>query len=240
MKYQLIPYQFEAVLEKFPVPSSEHLPYLDERTKISIANAWENFTVLDNYGRVWIISEKVHVLLRTNRDNAKYIIGGVPDDDKYRDGENLYIRGSTIYQILDYNIQNARSLQRENYIRFSELFYRAIRDCSRARELRAEFYEHLRVTVGYLKQKRINQLKIENDELTGELLDLKTCEFSHICSVSLFPELAGLLDNGLILNKTTHEKITQYRINDEKELLQLCEIEGWSKDWFDDYKNLLL
>lgn len=238
MKYQLIPYQFEAVLEKFPVPSSDHLPYLDDRTKVSIGNAWENFTVLDNYGRVWIIAEKVHVLLRTNRDNAKYIIGGVPDDDKYRDGEKLYIRGSTIYQILDYNIQNARSLQRENYIRFSELFYRAIRDCSRARELRAEFYEHLRVTVGYLKQKRINQLKIKNDELTGDPIELKTCEFSHICSVSLFPELAGLLDNGLILNKETHDKITQYRINDEKELLQLCEVEGWSKEWYSEYKIL--
>jgi hypothetical protein len=40
--------------------------------------------------------------------------------------------------------------------------------------------------------------------------------------------LAGLLENGLIINKTTHEKITQLRINDENELLQLCELEGWS------------
>jgi len=103
----LIPYQFEAVLEKFPVPSSEHLSYLDGRTKVAIANAWENY----NYGHVWISSQKVHILLRTNRDNAKYIIGGVPDSDKYRDGKKLYIRGSTIYQILDYNIQNTRSLQ---------------------------------------------------------------------------------------------------------------------------------
>jgi len=231
----LIPYQFEAVLEKFPVPSSTHLSYLDERTKVAITNAWENFTVLDNYGRVWIVSEKVHVLLRTNRDNAKYIIGGVPDNDKYRDGNKLYIRGSTIYQILDYNIQNARSLQRENYIRFSELFYRAIRDCSRARELRAEFYEHLNRTIGYLKQRRINQLEVEHDELTGKELHLKSCEFSHIRSVSLFPELAGLIGNGLIINKSTHEKITQLRINDEKELLQLCELEGWSISWHDKY-----
>ena len=238
MNHPLIPYQFETVLEKFPVPSSEHLSYLDDRTKVAIANAWENFTVLDNYGRVWISSQKVHILLRTNRDNAKYIIGGVPDSDKYRDGKKLYIRGSTIYQILDYNIQNARSLQRENYIRFSELFYRAIRDCSRARELRAEFYEHLNRTIGYLKQRRINQLEIKQDELTGEPLHLKSCEFSHIRSVSLFPELAGLLENGLIINKSTHEKITQLRINDENELLQLCELEGWSTAWHEDFKVL--
>lgn len=239
MKYQLIPYHFEAVLEKFRLPSSEHLPYLDDKTKVSIINAWENFTLLDNYGRIWIISDKVHVLLRTNRDNAKYIIGGVPDIDKYRDGEKLYIRGSTIYQILDYNIQNARSLQRENYIRFSELFYRAIRDCSRARELRAEFYEYLNRTIGYLKQKRLTQLENKIDELTGKELHLKTCEFSHIRSVSLFPELAGLLENGLIINKETHSKITEYHINDEKELLELCKMEGWSLDWYLKYEKLL-
>jgi hypothetical protein len=238
MNYPLIPYQFETVLKKFTVPNSKHLTYLDNRTKVAIANAWEKFTVLDNYGRVWINSKKVHILLRTNRDNAKYIIGGVPDSDKYRDGKELYIRGSSIYQILDYNIQNARSLQRENYIRFSELFYQAIRDCSRARELRAEFYEHLNRTIGYLKQRRINKFKLEYDELTGKPLNLKSCEFSHIRSVSLFPELAGLLENGLIINKITHDKITQFSINDENELLELCELEGWSTNWYDDFGKL--
>ena len=113
---------------------------------------------------------------------------------------------------MDYNIQNARSLQRENYIRFSELFYRAIRDCSRARELRAEFYEHLNRTIGYLKQRRINQLKIENDELTGEPLHPKSCEFSHIRSVSLFPELSGLLENGLIVNKKLIQKLQKIEL----------------------------
>jgi len=58
--------------------------------------------------------------------------------------------------------------------------------------LRAEFYEHLNRTIGYLKQRRINQLEIKQDELTGDPLHLKSCEFSHIRSVSLFPELAGL------------------------------------------------
>jgi len=46
------------------------------------------------------------------------------------------------------------------------------------------------------------------------------------------------IENGLIINKTTHEKITQLRINNENELLQLYELEGCQllgmrvlKDW---------
>ena len=120
----------------------------------------------------------------------------------------------------------------------SQLFYRAIRDCDHAKVLRYEFYEHLKRIIGSLKQKRINQFEIKRDELTGNPLHLKSCEFSHIRSVSLFPELAGFLENGLIINKTTHDKITSFRINDENELLQLCEQEGWSTDWHEGFKAL--
>ena len=46
------------------------------------------------------------------------------------------------------------------------------------------------------------------------------------------------IENGLIINKTTHEKITQLRINDENELLQLCELEGWLTAWHESFKVL--
>ncbi len=128
---------------------------LNETTKNSISNAWEEYAVFDEFGRVWIISDKIHILLRTSRENAKYIVGGISDNNKYRDGDILYIRGSEIYKILDETLQNARSFRRENYIWFSELFYRAIRDCDRGCLLRTAFYEHLNKTISSLKQKRI-------------------------------------------------------------------------------------
>ncbi|MNR27656.1 hypothetical protein D3C85_1449370 [compost metagenome] len=139
--------------------------------------------------------------------------------------------------MLDFNIQNARSLQRENYIRYSELFYKAIRDCSRARELRAEFYEHLNRSIGRLKQQRLGVSCL--DELTGEFLDIPSCEFSHIRSVSLYPELAGLVENGLLVNKATHREITRNSINDERELLQLCQLNGWNTNWYNNYTLII-
>ncbi|NEW60983.1 hypothetical protein GSY74_06765 [Sulfurovum sp. bin170] len=49
---------------------------MNETTKNSISNAWEEYAVFDDFGRVWIISDKIHVLLRTSKENAKYIVGG--------------------------------------------------------------------------------------------------------------------------------------------------------------------
>lgn len=237
MTKKIIPYEFEKASGAYQQPTSEDR-YLNESTKSAIKNAWDSFSVLDSFGRVWVQANCVHTLLRTSKANANYLIGGIADYDKYREGTQLYIRGTAICQLLDFNIQNARSLQRENYIRFSELFYKAIRDCSRARELRAEFYEHLQRIVGRLKQDRICSFGIKYDELTNEPLDLRNCEFSHIRSVSLFPELAGLMENGLIVNKDTHDQITRNAINDEEELLQLCEMNNWNTSWFNQYSLL--
>jgi hypothetical protein len=231
---KIIPYEFEQAAGSYQEPTLD-AQYLNESTKAAIRNAWDTCSVLDNFGRVWVHSGSVHTLLRTTKNNANYLIGGVVDSDKYREGAELYIRGTAICQLLDFNIQNARNLQRENYIRFSELFYKAIRDCSRARELRAEFYEHLGRVTGKLKKDRVSSLGIQFDELTNHPLVFQTCEFSHIRSVSLFPELAGLIENGLIVNKETHDEITKNGINDESELYQLCTIKGWNTGWFNNY-----
>lgn len=236
MKNHLVPYYFENALGNYNPPNGNGLNYLNDNTKTAIQNAWDEFAFIDNIGRVWIISDKLHVILRTNPENAKYIVGGISDYDKYIDAGNLYIRGNAVFNILDYNIQNARGMQRENYLRFSELFYRAIRDCSRARELRAEFYDHIKNILPSLKQKRLNTFNIQRDELTGENICFQTCEFSHIRSVSLYPELSSLIENGLIVNKITHNLITTNNINDEEELKAFSNLQGWSIEWYNHYK----
>ncbi len=81
----------------------------------------------------------------------------------------------------------------------------------------------------------MSALTLQYDELTGEILEYQSCEFSHIRSVSLFPQFASLIENGLIVNKKTHEEITKYNINDEHELYNLCELKGWSLEWYEGY-----
>jgi hypothetical protein len=234
----IIPFNYESIHGQYSIPDIQnHKLHINAVT--AIINAWNEIAVIDDYGRVWVNSEKIHIVLRTTKENASYMIAGLGDDQKYRTGKNLFIRGESIYYLLDYGIQNARSILRENYIKHSQLLYIAIRDCSRARELRAEHYEYISKIVKSLKQKRINQRSIRHDELTGELLHGASAEFSHIRSVSVFPHLAGFVENGLIVNKTTHNVITSMNINDEEQLIELCNNYGWKTNWYSEYKNYI-
>lgn len=236
MTHGIIPFDNRPVQGSYDVPAI-HNDKLTPRAIQGIVNAWDNLTVLDDYGRPWIKAEGVHVVLRTSKDNAAYLIAGLSDDQKYRTGSDLFVRGESICYLLDSSILNARSMLRENYIKYSQLLYIAIRDCSRARELRGEHYEHIKKIVRTLKNKRINEFQVDFDELTGEALHGATAEFSHVRSVSLFPALASHFDNGLIVNKATHKIITANNINDENELLNLCDLNGWDTSWYHEYGN---
>ena len=90
-----------------------------------------------------------------------------------------------------------------------------------------------------LKSKRIKKYNIKEDELTGKNIDIRTCEFSHIRSVSMYQEYSDNIENGLIVNKETHDKITRKEINDEDELYDLCIDNGWNLQWYEKYKKHL-
>ncbi|MEZ9367200.1 hypothetical protein AB4167_22175 [Vibrio sp. 10N.286.49.E11] len=241
MSRGMIPFDQRSVSGSYDVPSLNS-DKLSNSAVQGIINAWDNNTVIDVYGRPWIKSDTVHIVLRTNKDNAAYLIGGLSSEYKYRDTTGLYVRGDGICLLLDSSILNARSMLRENYVKYSQLLYIAIRDCSRARELRGEHYEHVKKLIKTLKRKRINEYEVDFDELTGEVLHGASAEFSHIRSVSIYPELASHIENGLIVNKSTHRIITQNGINDENELLDLCDLNDWDVSWyhnFDDYLEQL-
>jgi hypothetical protein len=211
---------------------------LHERTVSSIINAWNNSTVIDYCGRPWLNSEALYIVLRTTRANAAYMAAGLEDNLRHFDGNNTYIKGEGVCFLLDSMITNARSLLRENYVKYSQLLYIAIRDCSRARELRAEHYESTKKILKNLKANRL-RLSIEYDELTGLTLNKLSCEFSHIRSVSLYPDFSAYVENGLLVNKEVHNIITSSNILDENQLLDLCYKNGWSTAWYQAYLDFL-
>ncbi|ACI51387.1 hypothetical protein Gdia_1609 [Gluconacetobacter diazotrophicus PA1 5] len=233
MSNPIVPYSFTSPAGDYSIPRIQN-DLLNQSTINSIKNAWDSAAIIDSSGRVWINSQYMHTILRTTPQNSRYLIGGIDDSNKHIDGDYLFVRGSSILEILDVNIQCARGLARENYLRVSEAFYRAIRDCDKARITRAEFYEHLMTVKQRLKQQRISMSCI--DELDGSPLDIASCEFSHIRSVAIYPHLSGLIGNGLIVNKETHNIITNNGINDEHELLELCQNLGWNTDWYSVYQ----
>ena len=116
----------------------------------------------------------------------------------------------------------------------SEQFYNAIDRCETVRAIRLEYDSQKVDARKSLKPKRRRKYKIKFDELTGAPLK-RNAEFSHIRSYSMYKHLSDNIDNGLLVNKEIHQLITERGINDENQLLALCQEQGWKTDWYETY-----
>lgn len=203
-----------------------------------IISAWENGGNLDVYGRVWIDTCYLPQILRTNGGNARYLLGRISDRFKMVVDGVEYVRGTEIGKLIDMGIQSADTRSKERNLRYSRDVYNSIVDSETAQLLRADRMEQIRIEKRKLKSKRMRRYNITRDELTGEILDRTNCQFSHIRSWSMYPELATNIENGHIVNRQTHDIITSNEINDEDELLSLCDKMGWDTEWYDSYINM--
>jgi len=228
---------------KFELPPDSKL---DSRTFKSIYNAWMTTTIVDPNGIVWISTSLLHRVLRTDKATASFHIdNSILEEDKKQYEGSLYVRGNVISGLIDKILQSAGSIKRETYIRYSEETYRQIRDSKDARLIRNERYEHLNTFRPLLKKTRLRSLKITKDELTGKPFEIisqkpkKYCvanmQFSHIRSVAVYPDLSDRTWNGLITHKDIHKIITARVINNEEQLVSLCDENGWTTDWYSDY-----
>ena len=203
----------------------------------SVKNSWNNCTYIDNMGIMWIEKSRIDGILRTNKATAKYILKDIPDSSRRRIAGKEYFRAYEIGKILDEFIQKEGVGRRKEYLKYSEKIYKAIRDSDTAENIRTTYIKQLQDSRKNLKSRRIRKYKIEKDELTGEKLIKKTAEFSHIRSYALFKDIADDIENGLIVNKDTHEIITKRGINDEDELYSLCEEMDWDVEWIKKFRK---
>lgn len=227
---EIIPYAHPASSFSYAIPPSEEGQY--KNTITSIKNAWNNSTYLDNSGKAWVDTNNLHSILRTNKNNARYILAKISDENKINFNNKTYIRGYEISMQIDKLIQECGSGTKCNYLKYSEKNYTSIRDCDKGKLLRSETEGRLAQGRKKLKKKRMKCYKIKSDELTGMALDIKNSDFSHIRSYSLYPLLADNIKNGLIVNKSTHKIITEESINDEDDLYNLCKKNGWATNWY--------
>ncbi len=210
----------------------------NEKVINEIINAWRNGGNLDVFGRVWIDTCYLPQILRTNNANARYLLGRISDRLKMVSDGREYVRGTEIGRLIDMGIQSADTRSKERNLRYSRDVYNSIVDSETAQLLRADRMEQFRVDKRKLKNRRMRKYNITIDELTGEMLDTVNCQFSHIRSWSMYPELATNIDNGHIVNKQTHDIITAHEINDEDELLSLCVERGWDTEWYESYIDM--
>lgn len=222
---------------KYENPNSD---YIDNKKVVqAIQNAWKNSCVLCNDGNIWVYTKNLHTILRTTKDIAKYYVQQVSKNNKQKIDDDTIVKGCEIIYILDERLQNAGEIQKEKYLKYSNDTYSSIRDCDKAKLIRAEYYEMMKTYKNKLKKERIKKFTITKDELTNENLNKKNSEFSHIRSFSIYKDLATNIYNGLIVNKDTHKIITENKINDEDELYDLCEKQKWNIDWYEKYKEMI-
>lgn len=203
-----------------------------------IVNAYSQTAYFDNHGVMWIEASKLAEILRTNKQNAQYILSNhIPDDAKQNSSGKVYVRGYEIKRIIDRHIQEEGLGTRKQYLKYSEDIFNAIRDCDTAENIRNIYQNQLQGDRKKLKSKRIKKYAIKFDELTGKKLKKISAEFSHIRSYALFRDMSDNIENGLIVNKDTHKLITKKGINDEEELLELCKEMGFNTSWYERFRN---
>ena len=238
MMHDLLPFKGESVKGLYKKPSTEQFGHLDSKTKKGIDNAWDKIGIINDEGIVWVESSKLHTVIRTTKGSAKYWVSKLNKNEKIvATNGDIYVSGSSLCKKLDEQVYHAGKLNREDYLEYAYALVVATRRCSRARELRARRYEQISEKLKRLKSTRIKGHKITKDELTGDNLNIRTAEFSHIRSKSAYPQIAHYLDNGLIVNKSTHDLITRNNVNDEEELLLLCQQMSWSTKWYNNFKK---
>lgn len=239
---ELVPFRYDAkylkvefrVPDEFNYSRSLSLSHLK-----GIYNAWSRAIRVDTYGRLWVLSDELHNILRTDQANARYFLLNVEDEFKIESENKVYVQCSEVCRLLDIEIQGrAGSIKREKYLKFSDAIYRDIRNSEKLSIIYAEMYEIMNAERKKLKQRRKGDLKVQKDELTGDEL-VKGYEFSHIRSVSSYLHLADRYWNGLLVNQETHKIITQRGVQDEDQLYQLCVDRGWSLEWYEPFLKSL-
>jgi len=226
----------------------EHEGGLAQGTLKGIFNAWIAASVIDQRGAVWVKASQLHTILRTKKDKAKYLLGGVGKRDKVQmTGEGLLggekvletlVRSTKVCEWVNQSIQSPTGARTADYLKYSEAVYRKVRDCKDARLLRAEFREQLKSTQKNLKKQRVKRLKIRHDELTGSSLE-RSANFAHIRAACVYFEMADKDWNGVVINAETHQVLTKEGILDEGELLQFCEKKKWKTDWHGPFRREL-
>jgi hypothetical protein len=224
---------------KIPYTKPQVPEGLASKTITEISNAIDAHAYLDIEGKLWISGNFLHVILRTNKHTSKFILDSINKASKINIEGNIYVRGFEVMGLITKQIEDSGLRKRGKYLKFSEDCLRLIRDSDKAKALRGEYEEDWKDKKKTLKKQRIKRYKITHDELTGEVLINKTAEFSHIRSSSSFKELSLYLENGLIVNKETHDIITKEGIINEEELLFLCEKNKWDMSWYDNFKGFI-
>lgn len=178
------------------------------------------------------------MVLRTDKPTAKQRFLEVPEGRCRREfGEYQYLRCSQLIGLLWDQLDVATGTKEKGLLYVRDVLEH-VRTLPEIENLKLRAVLALESQKKSLKSARIKQEKIERDELTDEPLKRGLgSDFSHIISVASEPELSDQLWNGVVVNKTTHKKITSSHITNDDELYEFCQKMNWSISWYENFRK---
>jgi hypothetical protein len=209
---------------------------LNPTTVTTINNAIEQGAIIDKNGILWVRTDKLYHVWRTDKPTARQIILDIPEGKFRRTfGGEEYIRSAEVMKWIFYRLESATGTK-ERYLKHTSYILQSVIEEPVIRVFRLEAALAWQSQKTLLRNARKKTYAINCDELTGTLLK-RGSEFSHIISAASDPELADQIWNGLVINRETHKFITEKEITNEDALLDLCAEERWSTSWYDDFSN---
>lgn len=205
-----------------------------------IHNAVEQGAVVDKNGVLWIRTDKLWHLWRTDPPTARQLILQIPEG-KFRrtfSGKE-YIRSAEVMKWIFFRLESATGTKEKGLAHSREILEFVI-EAPSVKNFKLEAAIAWQSQKKILKGERRKTYNIDRDELTGENLKHGLgSDFSHIISAASEPELSDQIWNGLIVNKETHTIITASGITNQEDLYDLCERKKWLVSWYDDFSQSL-
>ena len=205
-----------------------------QATVTRIMNAWQ-LSGLDSSGIIWVDQEKIHEILRTDKATARELVASIVYPHRRDVGDRTYLYGPKVLEKLSERVAQAGNSKTERYLEISAGFYHQLEFSEIGKNLRRDSWEAMAEARKGLKASRMKARSITADELTGEPLNKRFSEFSHIRSYKAYPLLGLDINNGLVVNQSTHKIITESSVVNENELFTLCREKGWQEEWYDEY-----
>lgn len=187
-------------------PKGENL--MDEKTKKEIEETISNEVYLLNNGQTCVSSKSktISVLLRINqRDAKKYIAQEVPDSEKIRTAEEVYIRSPQLKKDIDDRMDANTTVRQKEELRFISEHLNNI-NCSNetmeCKKIGADYYNEIDK-----ENKREKRKKSEYDEITGDKLE-KEFHIHHDKEKARTPgHISTETNNYIALNEKTHKEL---------------------------------
>lgn len=198
---QVVVHSLESTPLDFPEPSIFVEPEYAQKTREVIqANS-----VRDNDGKTALNAKALPHALCTDIVGAKKFFNRLPNKDKFKVGNDRFVRTPALKRELDERIEKPYDAKKIEQMKENESCLTALRDNSESLRIRALKESKIRHEQRYLKKRKLEEENITECQHTGEPLE-PDAHAHHRERRADNPDLALDLDNIELVNSAPHKE----------------------------------